>query len=48
MLRSHVTWLGAAIAISVAQAAVAADYSAIYVFGDSLSDRGNLADVVAS
>lgn len=33
----------AALAMAAATAASAADYTAMYVFGDSLSDRGNLA-----
>ena len=35
----------AALAFSALQPAYAAGYSALYVFGDSLSDRGNLAEV---
>ena len=44
MFRLRNVFLGATLALGALQPATAAGYSAMYVFGDSLSDRGNLAE----
>ncbi|MBB3694917.1 SGNH/GDSL hydrolase family protein [Sphingomonas sp. BK580] len=43
-MNSYLKALGLAVALIAAPTASAGEYSAMYVFGDSLSDRGNLAE----